>query len=170
MWLTPRQLEKYQDVLEKLLAEMLQDTPDGTVRRLISALGILPFPPLTSSSSRRYLYSSEGFLCHVCSLYRVLRYPTRSHVLALLLGRLFTLLGCCLCPRADRDCWQHCNTSQQLSLALLPTSLLLLSKSSSLQGAISNRAYNTSYTCEAAQQLQSDLNTLLPAQGLNTNT
>ncbi|KFM03247.1 Promotilin, partial [Aptenodytes forsteri] len=28
MWLTPRQLEKYQDVLEKLLAEMLQDTPD----------------------------------------------------------------------------------------------------------------------------------------------
>ncbi|NXU47169.1 MOTI protein, partial [Turnix velox] len=29
MWLTPRQLEKYQDVLEKLLAEMLQDTPDG---------------------------------------------------------------------------------------------------------------------------------------------
>ncbi|NXM70644.1 MOTI protein, partial [Serilophus lunatus] len=29
MWLTPRQLEKYQDVLEKLLAELLQDTPDG---------------------------------------------------------------------------------------------------------------------------------------------
>ncbi|NXX12095.1 MOTI protein, partial [Podargus strigoides] len=29
MWLTRRQLEKYQDVLEKLLAEMLQDTPDG---------------------------------------------------------------------------------------------------------------------------------------------
>ncbi|NXE50311.1 MOTI protein, partial [Casuarius casuarius] len=29
MWLTSRQLEKYQDVLEKLLAEMLQDTPDG---------------------------------------------------------------------------------------------------------------------------------------------
>ncbi|XP_051494947.1 promotilin-like [Apus apus] len=29
MWLTPRQLEKYQDVLEKLLAEMLQDTPDA---------------------------------------------------------------------------------------------------------------------------------------------
>ncbi|NXJ69604.1 MOTI protein, partial [Rostratula benghalensis] len=29
MWLTPWQLEKYQDVLEKLLAEMLQDTPDG---------------------------------------------------------------------------------------------------------------------------------------------
>ncbi|NXN42496.1 MOTI protein, partial [Rhinoptilus africanus] len=29
MWFTPRQLEKYQDVLEKLLAEMLQDTPDG---------------------------------------------------------------------------------------------------------------------------------------------
>ncbi|NXN28447.1 MOTI protein, partial [Nycticryphes semicollaris] len=29
MWLTPQQLEKYQDVLEKLLAEMLQDTPDG---------------------------------------------------------------------------------------------------------------------------------------------
>ncbi|NXK16681.1 MOTI protein, partial [Arenaria interpres] len=29
MCLTPRQLEKYQDVLEKLLAEMLQDTPDG---------------------------------------------------------------------------------------------------------------------------------------------
>ncbi|NXX57535.1 MOTI protein, partial [Scopus umbretta] len=29
MWLTPTQLEKYQDVLEKLLAEMLQDTPDG---------------------------------------------------------------------------------------------------------------------------------------------
>ncbi|XP_025912525.1 promotilin [Apteryx rowi] len=27
MWLTSRQLEKYQDVLEKLLAEMLQDTP-----------------------------------------------------------------------------------------------------------------------------------------------
>ncbi|XP_040472619.1 promotilin [Falco naumanni] len=51
MWLTPRQLEKYQDVLEKLLAETLQDTPDGTVRRLISALGILPFPPLTSLSS-----------------------------------------------------------------------------------------------------------------------
>uniref|UniRef100_A0A663MI16 Promotilin n=1 Tax=Athene cunicularia TaxID=194338 RepID=A0A663MI16_ATHCN len=69
MWLTPRQLEKYQDVLEKLLAEMLQDTPDGTVRRLISALGILPFPSLTSLSSQRYLYSSEGLLCHVCSLY-----------------------------------------------------------------------------------------------------
>ncbi|NXW04599.1 MOTI protein, partial [Fregetta grallaria] len=29
MWLSPRQLEKYQDVLEKLLAEMLQDTPDS---------------------------------------------------------------------------------------------------------------------------------------------
>ncbi|XP_009463976.1 PREDICTED: LEM domain-containing protein 2 [Nipponia nippon] len=29
MWLAPRQLEKYQDVLEKLLAEMLQDTPDA---------------------------------------------------------------------------------------------------------------------------------------------
>ncbi|KAF1638722.1 Promotilin, partial [Eudyptes filholi] len=29
MWLTPRQLAKYQDVLEKLLAEALQDTPDG---------------------------------------------------------------------------------------------------------------------------------------------
>ncbi|XP_074019634.1 promotilin [Numenius arquata] len=29
MCLTPRQLEKYQDVLEKLLAEMLQDTPDA---------------------------------------------------------------------------------------------------------------------------------------------
>ncbi|NWI91215.1 MOTI protein, partial [Pitta sordida] len=29
MWLTPRQLEKYQDVLEKVLAELLQDTPDG---------------------------------------------------------------------------------------------------------------------------------------------
>ncbi|XP_013812966.1 promotilin [Apteryx mantelli] len=29
MWLTSRQLEKYQDVLEKLLAEMLQDTPVG---------------------------------------------------------------------------------------------------------------------------------------------
>ncbi|NXD16489.1 MOTI protein, partial [Nothocercus nigrocapillus] len=29
MWLTSRQLEKYQHVLEKLLAEMLQDTPDG---------------------------------------------------------------------------------------------------------------------------------------------
>ncbi|NXA39628.1 MOTI protein, partial [Eudromia elegans] len=29
MLLTSRQLEKYQDVLEKLLAEMLQDTPDG---------------------------------------------------------------------------------------------------------------------------------------------
>ncbi|NXS29705.1 MOTI protein, partial [Pomatostomus ruficeps] len=28
-WLTPRQLEKYQHVLEKLLAELLQDTPDG---------------------------------------------------------------------------------------------------------------------------------------------
>ncbi|XP_064255253.1 promotilin-like isoform X1 [Passer domesticus] len=28
-WLTPRQLEKYQDVLEKLLAELLQDTPDA---------------------------------------------------------------------------------------------------------------------------------------------
>ncbi|KAM9268621.1 LOW QUALITY PROTEIN: promotilin [Morus bassanus] len=27
MWLTPRQLEKYQDVLKKLLAEMLQNTP-----------------------------------------------------------------------------------------------------------------------------------------------
>ncbi|KAM9595482.1 LOW QUALITY PROTEIN: promotilin [Morphnus guianensis] len=104
MWLTPRHLEKYQDVLEKLLAETLQDTPDGTVRRLISALGILPFPPLTSSSSQRYLYSSEGLLCHVCSLYRVLRYPTSSHVHTLLLGRLFTLLGCCLCPRADIDC------------------------------------------------------------------
>ncbi|NWI32778.1 MOTI protein, partial [Sula dactylatra] len=29
MWLTPRQLEKYQDVLKKLLAEMLQNTPYG---------------------------------------------------------------------------------------------------------------------------------------------
>ncbi|NWI52155.1 MOTI protein, partial [Calyptomena viridis] len=29
MLLTPRQLEKYQHVLEKLLAELLQDTPDG---------------------------------------------------------------------------------------------------------------------------------------------
>ncbi|KAM6040744.1 LOW QUALITY PROTEIN: promotilin [Theristicus caerulescens] len=29
MWLAPRQLEKYQDVLGKLLAEMLQDTPDA---------------------------------------------------------------------------------------------------------------------------------------------
>ncbi|NXA06901.1 MOTI protein, partial [Sapayoa aenigma] len=29
MWLTPRQLEKYRDVLEKVLAELLQDTPDG---------------------------------------------------------------------------------------------------------------------------------------------
>ncbi|NWZ28164.1 MOTI protein, partial [Asarcornis scutulata] len=29
MWLISRQLEKYQDVLEKLLAEVLQDTPDG---------------------------------------------------------------------------------------------------------------------------------------------
>ncbi|NWS75908.1 MOTI protein, partial [Crotophaga sulcirostris] len=29
MWLTPKQLEKYQDVLKKLLAEMSQDTPDG---------------------------------------------------------------------------------------------------------------------------------------------
>uniref|UniRef100_A0A8C9NQ26 Motilin n=1 Tax=Serinus canaria TaxID=9135 RepID=A0A8C9NQ26_SERCA len=28
-WLTLRQLEKYQDVLEKLLAELLQDTPDA---------------------------------------------------------------------------------------------------------------------------------------------
>ncbi|KAM7032864.1 promotilin [Acridotheres tristis] len=59
-WLTPRQLEKYQDVLEKLLAELLQDTPDGTVRGLISALGILPFLLLTSSSAWRYLYSPEG--------------------------------------------------------------------------------------------------------------
>uniref|UniRef100_A0A8B9NEP3 Motilin n=1 Tax=Accipiter nisus TaxID=211598 RepID=A0A8B9NEP3_9AVES len=104
MWLAPRHLEKYQNVLEKLLAETLQDTPDGTVRRLISALGILPFPPLTSSLSQRYLYSSEGLLCHVCSLYRILRYPTCSHVHTFLLGRLFTLLGCCLCPRADIDC------------------------------------------------------------------
>ncbi|XP_066839187.1 promotilin isoform X2 [Anser cygnoides] len=29
MWLISRQLEKYQDVLEKLLAEVLQDTPDA---------------------------------------------------------------------------------------------------------------------------------------------
>ncbi|XP_050571228.1 promotilin [Cygnus atratus] len=29
MWLISRQLEKYQDVLEKLLAEVLQDTLDG---------------------------------------------------------------------------------------------------------------------------------------------
>ncbi|NWR77363.1 MOTI protein, partial [Centropus unirufus] len=29
LWLTPRQLEKYQDVLKKPLAEMSQDTPDG---------------------------------------------------------------------------------------------------------------------------------------------
>ncbi|NXL96295.1 MOTI protein, partial [Alectura lathami] len=29
MWLILRQLEKYQDVLEKLLAGLLQDTPDG---------------------------------------------------------------------------------------------------------------------------------------------
>lgn len=103
MRLTPGQLEKYQDVLEKLLAELLQDTPDGTARRLISALGILPFPLLTGSSSRRYLYSSEGLLCHVCSLYRVLRYPIRSRVHALL-GRLFAFLGCCLCPTADIGC------------------------------------------------------------------
>uniref|UniRef100_A0A8B9ZJY3 Motilin n=1 Tax=Anas platyrhynchos TaxID=8839 RepID=A0A8B9ZJY3_ANAPL len=88
MWLISRQLEKYQDVLEKLLAEVLQDTPDGTVRRLIPALGILPFPPLSSSSSPRYLYSSEGLLCHVCSLYRVLRYPTHPHARGSLLGRL----------------------------------------------------------------------------------
>uniref|UniRef100_A0A8C3V541 Motilin n=1 Tax=Catharus ustulatus TaxID=91951 RepID=A0A8C3V541_CATUS len=72
-WLTPRQLEKYQDVLEKLLAELLQDTPDGTVRGLISALGILPFLLLTSSSAQRYLYSPEGFLCHTCSLCGALR-------------------------------------------------------------------------------------------------
>ncbi|XP_062365330.1 promotilin-like [Cinclus cinclus] len=32
-WLTPRQLEKYQDVLEKLLAELLQDTPDAHQHR-----------------------------------------------------------------------------------------------------------------------------------------
>ncbi|KAM6044125.1 promotilin [Chlamydotis macqueenii] len=31
MWPTPRQLEKYQDVLEKLLAAMLQDTSDGDI-------------------------------------------------------------------------------------------------------------------------------------------
>ncbi|XP_064894312.1 promotilin [Columba livia] len=61
MWLTPRQLENHRDVLEKLLAELSQDTPDGTARRLISAAGVLPFPPLTSSSSPRYLYSSKGF-------------------------------------------------------------------------------------------------------------
>uniref|UniRef100_A0A8C9EYM2 Motilin/ghrelin domain-containing protein n=1 Tax=Pavo cristatus TaxID=9049 RepID=A0A8C9EYM2_PAVCR len=71
-WLILRQLEKYQGVLEKLLTEVLQDTPNGTGRGLISALGILPFSPLTSSSSWRYLYSSEGLLCHVCSLYTVL--------------------------------------------------------------------------------------------------
>ncbi|XP_027551038.1 promotilin isoform X1 [Neopelma chrysocephalum] len=29
MWLTPRQLEKYQDALEKVLAELFQDTPDA---------------------------------------------------------------------------------------------------------------------------------------------
>ncbi|XP_021232885.1 promotilin isoform X1 [Numida meleagris] len=91
MWLILRQLEKYQGVLEKLLTEVLQDTPDGTGRGLISALGILPFSPLTSSSSWRYLYCSEGLLCHVCSLYRVLRYPTRSHVYSFLLGRLYAL-------------------------------------------------------------------------------
>ncbi|XP_077645146.1 promotilin [Lonchura striata] len=78
-WLTPRQLEKYQDVLEKLLAELLQDTPDGTVRGLISALGILPFLLLTSSSAQRYLYSPEGFLCHVCSLVEPSD-PNRSRV------------------------------------------------------------------------------------------
>lgn len=53
MRLTPGQLEKYHDVLEKLLAELLQDTPDGTARGLISALGILPSPPLIGSSAHR---------------------------------------------------------------------------------------------------------------------
>uniref|UniRef100_A0A669QI76 Motilin/ghrelin-associated peptide domain-containing protein n=1 Tax=Phasianus colchicus TaxID=9054 RepID=A0A669QI76_PHACC len=113
MWLILRQLEKYQGVLEKLLTEVLQDTPNGTGRGLISALGILPFSPLTSSSSWRYLYSSEGLLCHVCSLYRVLSYPTLSHVHTFLLGRLYSLLESCLCPRADVDCWQQCNNFQQ---------------------------------------------------------
>lgn len=113
MRLILRQLEKYQGVLEKLLTEVLQDTPNGTGRGLISALGILPFSPLTSSSSWRYLYSLEGLLCHVCSLYRVLRYPTLSHAHTSLLGRFYVLLESCLCPRADVGCWQHCNNFQQ---------------------------------------------------------
>ncbi|KAL2295411.1 hypothetical protein Nmel_017823 [Mimus melanotis] len=37
-WLTPRQLEKYQDVLEKLLAELLQDTPDGSEEKVLELL------------------------------------------------------------------------------------------------------------------------------------
>ncbi|RLV96948.1 hypothetical protein DV515_00012313, partial [Chloebia gouldiae] len=37
-WLTPRQLEKYQDVLEKLLAELLQDTPDGSEEKALELL------------------------------------------------------------------------------------------------------------------------------------
>ncbi|XP_071434533.1 promotilin [Pithys albifrons albifrons] len=50
MWLTPRQLEKYQDVLEKLLAELLQDTPDESSDPNHSLLGrlflakVLPVP------------------------------------------------------------------------------------------------------------------------------
>lgn len=119
-WLNPRQLEKYQHVLEKLLAELLQDTPAGTVRGLISALGVLPFLLLTSSSAQRYLYSPEGFLCHVCSLCGALRsqpFPCAPF------WEGYSLLRCCLCPRADIDWQQQHNPSQA---ALFATSLLLL--------------------------------------------
>ncbi|XP_053819665.1 promotilin-like isoform X1 [Vidua chalybeata] len=114
-WLTPRQLEKYQDVLEKLLAELLQDTPDGTVRGLISALGILPFLLLTSSSAQRYLYSPEGFLCHVCSLCGALR---SQLLLCAPFWEGYFLVRCCLCPRADIDWKQQHNPSQQPCLPL----------------------------------------------------
>lgn len=156
-WLTPRQLEKYQDVLEKLLAELLQDTPDGTVRGLISALGILPFLLLTSSSARRYLYSPGGFLCRVCSLCGALR---SQPLPCAPFWEGYSLVRCCLCPRADSDWQQQHNPSQQICLPLPCSS----SSSSSqkvlgLQGTISSRAGNSSCTFEAAQHVQSQLGT-----------
>ncbi|XP_019144366.1 uncharacterized protein LOC104692538 [Corvus cornix cornix] len=167
-WLTPRQLEKYQDVLEKLLAELIQDTPDGTVSGLISALGILPFLLLISSSAQRYLYSPEGFLCHVCSLCGALR---SQPLPCAPFWDGYSLLRCCLCPRADIDCQQQHNPSQQLCLPLPCSSSSSSSqKVLSLQGTISSRAYNSSCTCKAAQHVQPAQNTSLPARGLNTDT
>uniref|UniRef100_A0A8C3EYF6 Uncharacterized protein n=1 Tax=Corvus moneduloides TaxID=1196302 RepID=A0A8C3EYF6_CORMO len=167
-WLTPRQLEKYQDVLEKLLAELIQDTPDGTVSGLISALGILPFLLLISSSAQRYLYSPEGFLCHVCSLCGALR---SQPLPCAPFWDGYSLLRCCLCPRADIDGQQQHNPSQQLCLPLPCSSSSSSSqKVLSLQGTISSRAYNSSCTCKAAQHVQPAQNTSLPARGLNTDT
>lgn len=117
MWLTPRQLENHRDVLEKLLAELSQDTPDGTARRLISAAGVLPFPPLTSSSSPRYLYSSKGF--SVMSAHFAECSDTPAALV--FVGGLFPLWGAVCAPEPLRAVG---------SIAALPSSSLLLSQSS----------------------------------------